>query len=108
MASKRIGGTLFERDVAVAMRDGTRRMANLFRPCAGGSVPVVMSVTPYGKDTLPDRLGMFFMWLAGIRLGDIAVSRLHGGASRGRNKKFPFAEDFPAEIANHPLHDTLA
>ncbi len=212
---------LFERDVAVAVRDGTRLMANLFRPAGGGRVPLILSVTPYGKDKLPDRLGAFIMRLAGGRFGDIAVSRytgfeapvpaswvkngyavvqaevrgmhksegragvltgqdaedyydliewaaaqpwcdggvalsgvsylamsqwrvaalnpphlkaivpwegvsdlyrefvFHGGIPetgfipiwwknrmvRGRNKKFPFAEDFLAEVANHPLHD---
>ena len=37
-----------------------------------------MSVTPYGKDKLPDRLGNFFMWLAGVRFGDIRSSRYTG------------------------------
>ena len=45
-----------ERDLAVPMRDGVRLFANLFRPAGDGSCPVIMSVTPYGKDKLPDRL----------------------------------------------------
>ena len=43
-----------ERDIAVPMRDGARLFANLFRPLAVGRYPVIMSVTPYGKDKLPD------------------------------------------------------
>jgi predicted acyl esterase len=78
MESKRVAGMLFERDVVVTVRDGTRLMANLFRPADGGRVPLVLSVTPYGKDKLPDRIGMVFMRLAGIRFGDIAVSRYTG------------------------------
>ena len=50
-----------EADLAVPMRDGVRLWANLYRPKAGGPYPVIMSVTPYGKDKLPDRLASFFM-----------------------------------------------
>ena len=71
-------GIVFDRDVAVPMRDGARLCANLFRPADGKPVPVLMSVTPYGKDKLPDRLGNFFMWLAGVRFGDIRISRYTG------------------------------
>jgi uncharacterized protein len=74
----RDAGIVFERDLAVPMRDGTRLMADLFRPADGRRVPVLMAVTPYGKDKLPDRLGNFFMWLAGVRFGDINISRYTG------------------------------
>ena len=73
-----LDGVIFDRDVAVTMRDGMRLMTNLFRPADGKPVPAILSVTPYGKDKLPDRLGMFFMWLAGVRFGDINVSRYTG------------------------------
>src|SRR5665213_2445137 len=43
---------IFERDLAVPMRDGVTLSANLFRPADGKRVPVVMSVTPYGKDKM--------------------------------------------------------
>jgi predicted acyl esterase len=39
-----------ERDVAVPMRDGLRLLANLYRPAVEDPCPVIMSVTPYGKD----------------------------------------------------------
>jgi predicted acyl esterase len=71
-------GIVFEQDIVVPMRDGAHLMANLFRPAGDGRAPVLMSVTPYGKDKLPDRLGMFFMRLAGIRFGDMKVSRYTG------------------------------
>ena len=74
----RDAGIVFERDVVVPMRDGVRLSANLFRPADGKRVPVVMSMTPYGKDKLPDRLGNFFMWLAGVRFGNIKISRYTG------------------------------
>ena len=65
----RDAGIRFERDVAVPMRDGATLRANVFRPAEGKRVPVLLSVTPYGKDKLPDRIGNFFMWLAGVRFG---------------------------------------
>jgi uncharacterized protein len=46
---------IIERDVAVPMRDGVCLFANLFRPTADGPHPVIMSITPYGKDKLPTR-----------------------------------------------------
>src|SRR5258708_27329081 len=52
---------IFDQDVEVRMRDGVRLMANVFRPAVDRPCPVVMSVTPYGKDVLPD-------WTAEISL----------------------------------------
>lgn len=46
---------VFERDVAVAVRDGTVLRANVFRPEGGGRHPVLLSAQPYGKDALPKR-----------------------------------------------------
>jgi predicted acyl esterase len=67
-----------EADLAVPMRDGVRLWANLYRPKAGGPYPVIMSVTPYGKDKLPDRLTTFFMRLSGVKFGKLNCSRLTG------------------------------
>jgi predicted acyl esterase len=72
------GGATLDRDVVVRMRDGTRLMANVFRPPGERPVPVVMSVTPYGKDTLPDRIGMTFMRFAGVRFGRLECPRWTG------------------------------
>ncbi|GAA0498917.1 CocE/NonD family hydrolase [Pigmentiphaga daeguensis] len=43
-------GMIFERDVALAMSDGTVLRANVFRPEAAGRLPVVMAMGAYGKD----------------------------------------------------------
>src|ERR1700726_2745593 len=67
-----------ERDLAVPMRDGVRLFANLFRPTADGPHPVILSVTPYGKDKLPDRITTFFMRLSGVKFGKPNCSQLTG------------------------------
>ena len=67
-----------ERDVAVPMRDGIRLFANLYRPAKNTPHPVIMSVTPYGKDKLPDRISTFFMRLSGVKFGKLNCSRLTG------------------------------
>lgn len=67
-----------QRNLAVPMRDGVRLFANLFRPTADGPCPLIMSVTPYGKDKLPDRVANLFMRLSGIKFGKLNCSRLTG------------------------------
>jgi predicted acyl esterase len=42
----------------VSIRDGVRLFVNIFRPKQLERAPVIMSVTPYGKDNLPDWLGI--------------------------------------------------
>ncbi|HXO41837.1 MAG TPA: CocE/NonD family hydrolase, partial [Thermoanaerobaculia bacterium] len=76
MASKK--SIILERELAVPARDGTRLFVNLFRPPAEGPHPVIISVTPYGKDVLPDRLATFFMRLTGVKFGEVNCSRLTG------------------------------
>ena len=68
-------GVLLERDVSVTMRDGVCLKVNVFRPKIDGPFAVLVSVTPYGKDKLPDRIGMLFMRLAGVRFGCLQCSR---------------------------------
>ena len=65
-----------ERDLAVPMRDGVRLFANLFRPTADEPRPVIMSVTPYGKNRFRDRLATFFMRLSGVKFGKLNCSQL--------------------------------
>lgn len=48
-------GVVFERDVPVVVRDGTTLRGNVFRPVQEGRYPVLLSVQPYGKDSLPRR-----------------------------------------------------
>ena len=40
---------LFEKDVMIPMRDGTRLAANIYKPNAKGAFPVILMRTPYGK-----------------------------------------------------------
>lgn len=49
------GDLLKDRDVAVVMRDGVTLRANVYRPPGVGPFPVILSVHPYGKDSLPRR-----------------------------------------------------
>jgi predicted acyl esterase len=60
------------------MRDGARLFVNVFRPADDRPAPVVMSVTPYGKDKLPDRIGMTLMRLAGVQFGRLDCSSWTG------------------------------
>ncbi|MDE3179958.1 MAG: CocE/NonD family hydrolase [Acidobacteriota bacterium] len=48
-------GIVFERDVAVTMRDSVKLRVNVFRPEGAGRFPVIMSAHPYGKDALPKK-----------------------------------------------------
>ncbi|GHH73168.1 acyl esterase [Promicromonospora soli] len=68
-------GVLLEQDVEIPARDGTRLRANVFRPDDAERRPVVASVTPYGKDLMPNQIGMAFMRISGVRFGRLAHSR---------------------------------
>jgi predicted acyl esterase len=46
-------GIRIERDVMVAMPDGIRLASNVYRPDKPGKFPVILSMTPYGKDQTP-------------------------------------------------------
>src|SRR5689334_17621373 len=69
---------MLQRDVAVRMSDGVQLLANVFSSWEPRPAPVVMSVTPYGKDILPDRRNMLFMRLAGVRFGRLNCSAWTG------------------------------
>ena len=45
----------FEKDVEVAVRDGTILRVNVFRPERDGRYPIILCAHPYGKDRLPKR-----------------------------------------------------
>ncbi len=56
---------IFERDVAVKMRDGVTLYCNIFRPAGDEKVPAVITWAPYGKgcgylslDRFPGRMGI--------------------------------------------------
>lgn len=40
-----------EKDLMVATRDGSPLCANVFRPMGDHPVPVILCMSPYGKDT---------------------------------------------------------
>jgi uncharacterized protein len=46
---------VIERDVGVMMADGIRLSANVFRPAGAGPWPVILALTPYGKDADPGK-----------------------------------------------------
>jgi predicted acyl esterase len=46
-------GLLIERNVMVTMPDGVKLACNVYRPAKAGKFPVILSMTPYGKDQTP-------------------------------------------------------
>jgi len=70
-------GIVTEKNVPVIMSDGVTLRLNVFRP-RDVVAPVVMSVTPYGKDNTPDRIGMLAMRLSGVRFGHLNCSPMTG------------------------------
>src|SRR5260370_39365528 len=70
--SRRIASDVtLERDVPVPMSDGVQLMANVFCSFPPRRSPVLMSITPYGKDTLPDRRGVVLLRLSLGRVGPL-------------------------------------
>jgi len=66
---------VFERDVAVPMRDGTVIYIDVFRPTGMEKVPAIMGWSPYGKkggyrnlDQLPGRFGIPVSALSGLQV----------------------------------------
>jgi predicted acyl esterase len=66
---------LFERDVAVQMRDGTTLYVDIFRPAGGTGVPAIVAWSPYGKggggnqslDDIPFRAGVSKAAVSGLQ-----------------------------------------
>jgi len=76
---RRDGEIVVDRGVSVMARDGVKLSVNVYRPSnVDGALPVVVSVTPYGKDNTPDRIGMTLMRLSGVRFGRLDCSRWTG------------------------------
>ena len=65
-------GIRFERDVPVTMRDGVVIQVNVFRPAAEGRYPVIMAVSPYGKDAF--EAIQIFSGVPDNHIGHIAIS----------------------------------
>jgi len=60
------------KDVGIEMRDGIRLMANIYLPDDPGKYPVILCMTPYGKDQQPERYDIFKVF--GIDVGTINTS----------------------------------
>ena len=55
-----MGGMQIQRDVPVTTRDGTPISINVFRPDGDAPVPVIASMSPYGKDVhWPERFPLY-------------------------------------------------
>jgi predicted acyl esterase len=67
---------IIEKNIPVPMSDGVVLRVNVFRP--QDIAPVIMSMTPYGKDNTPDRIGMLAMRLSGVRFGHLNCSPMTG------------------------------
>ncbi len=54
---------VFEKDVAVTLRDGVTIYVDIFRPAGSEKVPVIVAWSPYGKSqgTAPSVTGLFMM-----------------------------------------------
>jgi predicted acyl esterase len=65
---------VFEKDVAVTLRDGTTVYVDVFRPVGTEKVPVIVAYSPYGKaqSTSPSVTGIFAL----VGIPDSAVSGL--------------------------------
>jgi predicted acyl esterase len=65
---------VFEKDVAVTLRDGVTVYVDIFRPTGSEKVPVVVAYSPYGKGqgTSPSVMGIFGL----VGLGNDTVSGL--------------------------------
>ena len=71
-------GIVAEKDVFVRMRDGIKLCVNVYRPDKPGIFPVIMSLSPYGKDKSPQEWGEKLKSFAetGLSMGKFCVSPL--------------------------------
>ena len=65
---------IFEKDVAVTLRDGTTVYVDVFRPVGSERIPVIVAYSPYGKaqSTSPSVTGIFAL----VGIPDSVVSGL--------------------------------
>ena len=67
-----IPGISVTRNIAVPMRDGIHLMVNVYRQDRPGKHPVLICMTPYGKDEQPEHYEL--LKAAGIGAGNIQTS----------------------------------
>ena len=65
-------GVRVDRTLRIGMDDGVMLAATLFSPEDGGAVPVVIALTPYGKDN--DTAFSVFSNMEGSSLGTVSVA----------------------------------
>ena len=78
----------FQKDVMVPMRDGTQLAANVFLPRNGGSYPVILLRTPYGK--MDEKFGEAKRYCAA---GYVMVAQDCRGRGRSQGVWEPFRYD---------------
>ena len=84
---------IVERDVPVAMRDGTVLRANVYRPDSGGPFPVIMERTPYGKDAPRPSAAIDALRAAGQGVA-VIVQDVRGQASSEGGAFYMFRDEF--------------
>jgi putative CocE/NonD family hydrolase len=67
-----ISGLRIQKDVRVKMRDGISLLVNIYLPEKTGKYPVIMCMTPYGKDEQPEHYEILRVF--GEDAGNISTS----------------------------------
>src|SRR5579863_10526945 len=65
----KVEGLRIEKDIKVRMRDGISLMVNIYLPEKRGKYPVIMCMTPYGKDEQPEHYDILKIF--GVDVGNI-------------------------------------
>ena len=81
-----------EKDIPVAMRDGTILRTDVYRPAEGGPFPVIMQRTPYNKETASLSLQQTDVFRA-VRRGYAVVNQDVRGRYRSDGTFHPFHQE---------------
>ena len=81
-----------EKDIPVAMRDGTILRTDVYRPAEGGPFPVLMQRTPYNKETASLSLQQTDVFRA-VRRGYAVVNQDVRGRYRSDGTFYPFHQE---------------
>src|SRR5690606_38486537 len=81
-----------EKDIPVAMRDGTILRTDVYRPAEGGPFPVIMQRTPYNKETAALSLQQTDVFRA-VRRGYAVVNQDVRGRYRSDGSFYPFHQE---------------
>ncbi|MEZ4561950.1 MAG: CocE/NonD family hydrolase [Thermomicrobiales bacterium] len=81
-----------EKDIPVAMRDGTILRTDVYRPAEGGPFPVIMQRTPYNKETAALSLQQTDVFRA-VRRGYAVVNQDVRGRFRSDGSFRPFHQE---------------